>query len=376
MLLPLLKSENKVSNTYTKKTFSSANLSLLLCFIFAAFTYLFITVTSILSHPIFEIICLSIILICFSLYLYIRFPLFIDPNPAEKFSEDFYDHKYEKNLGWFKNLYFTLFTAERSQFVSFFSGSTIKLYVKGRVCKFTWETKPVKPVHRLLDFLLFLILGPTFCLLMVGLLNFGILSGISVCIIGLLFLFRKRILFSFLSVNVGKAFNYKLNVVYPYSTSNFHLHKYYGTAEPFTKTVLIADDTFSINPVIKKYVTVHEVGHLKDKKTFWTYFFVPIFVMIYLTILPYLLKTANSWAAFIPLVTYFIYTVTLGYKFREKSEFSADEFALKSIGKENCIEALRLMNTYVNSGSRHLFLKPVPLERKIQFINDYEEKKT
>lgn len=379
VLLPLLKFENRMLNTCKKRTFSSANLVILLCFISAAFTYIFIAVKPIssnLSSAIFEIICLGVMLIGFSLCLYIKFPLFIEPNPTKKISEDFYEQKYEQNLNWLKCLYFTLFTAERSQFVSFFPGATLKLYVKGRICEFIWENKSVKPIHRILDFLLLLIVAPIFCLLMAGLLNFGIISGISVCIIGLLFLFRKRILFNILSINVGKKYNYKLNVMYPYSTIKFHLYKYYGVAEPFTKTILISQETFGLNPIIKEYVTTHEAGHLKDKKTFWIHFFIPILIMLYLTLLPYLFKTFNSLAAFIPLLTYCVYTVTLGYKIREKSELSADEFALKTIGKEKCIEALTLMNTDTNNRSKNknFLIKTVSLERKIQFINDYEEK--
>ena len=369
-----------MSNTCPKRTFSSANFTLLICSIFLICTYLFKTVKPISSNPAsaaFEVICLSIMLVGFGLALYIKLPIFIEPNPAPKLNEDFYDNKYTQNLSWFKCLYFALFTAERSQFVSFFSGATITIYEKGRVCKFIWENQSVKLIHRILDFLLLLLIAPILYFLLWGYLNFDILSGISICIVGTMFLFRKRILFNILSINVGKTYGYKLNVIYPYSTAKLRPYKYYGVAEPFTKTILITEDTFCLNPMIKEYVTAHEAGHLKDKKIFLTHFLMPIFIMVYVSTIPYLLKNFAAWAAFIPLITYLIYKIIISYKINEDTEFFADSFALKTIGKEKCVEALTLMSKDSRSNEKNkFFTKAVPLERKIQFINDYKEEKS
>lgn len=366
--------ENRMSNSLPKKTFSSANFTLLICSTSLIVTYWLRVVKPILSDINFAavgLICFGIILISLGFALYIKCPLFIEPNPVKKPSEDFYDKKYTQDLGWLRCLYFSVFTAERSEFISFFSGATITIYGKGRVCNFTWENKPIKPIHRLLDFLLILLLAPLVIFLVWEYTNLGLATGISTCVIGIMFLFRKRILFNILSINVGKARKYKLNVIYPYSTSRLHRYKYYGVAEPFTKTILITEDTFRLNPIIKEYVTAHEVGHLNDKKILFTHCLFPITIMIYLSILPYLF---SGLAAFIPLVTYLVYKRTIGYRIDESAEFFADSFAVKIIGKEKCIEALTLMNkTSKSNGGNDFFKKAIPLEKRIQFIKAYKE---
>lgn len=377
MLLSLLNSENNTSNAPTKRTFSSANCTLLLCFSFTSFFCLWETATPISSDLIsyiFDNILLIIMLIGFWWILSIKFPLFIDEKPVQKPSKDSYDKKYTQNLGWFKCLCFSLFTAEKSNLVSLFSGATITMYEKDRICKFTWENKPVKSTHRTLDFVLLLTAESIFCALMTNLFSFNFLSGFCFLIIGTTFLFRKKFLFFILSINVGKCYGYKLNVIYPYKEAMFLIYKYFGTVEPLTKTILITENTYRLDPIIREYVTAHEAGHLKDKKTLLTQFFMNVIVMVYFFMIPHLIKFLGIWIVIYSILIYFIFKMTIGCKIDQNFEFSADSFALKKLGKQKCIEALKLMNKNLLSNEKNNFgKKNVALENQIHFINNYKE---
>lgn len=344
----------------------------------AIFTFIYVTFDTIIEEPLVAIICLVPMLIFFGIFVYIKFPLFINTSQEKTFDTDFYDNIYEQNLGWFKCLFFALFTAEKSNFVSLFSGVTIKLHVKDRICKFTWKNKKTKFIHRLLDFTLLFILIPIAYLLVLGLLSFEWKSGLFIFIIFTLFSFRKIILFYFFSINVNTIDEYKINVVYPYSTVRTILYKRYGTAGCFKKTVFITDDTFRLNQTIKDYVIAHEMGHIKNRKGIFIHYVFFVLLIAYLSMGPYIFGEMmnNDFAYFIPIITYLIYRMTWGYRIHEKMELDADKYALQKIGKEKCLEALNVMKKDSGKQSNKNWLsRAIPLERRIQFIKDYEDKK-
>lgn len=71
--------------------------------------------------------------------------------------------------------------------------------------------------------------------------------------------------------------------------------------------------------------------------------------------------------------------MSLGYGIIERSEFFADKYALKLIGKEKCLAALSLIKSQnVNSKKSgtiyNIFFKVVPIEKKVEFLNEYREK--
>ena len=56
------------------------------------------------------------------------------------------------------------------------------------------------------------------------------------------------------------------------------------------------------------------------------------------------------------------------------AEFFADSFALKTIGKGKCLEALTLINkdSILDNKKNNFFTKTASIETKIKFINDYK----
>lgn len=351
---------------------------MLLCCVFAIFIFISSTFTTAIEEPLFANICLGTMLICSGICLYVKFPLFINVSQEETLNKDFYDEIYEQNLGWFKCLFFVLFTAEKSNFVSFFSGATIKLHIKGRICKFTWDNRPAKLVHRLLDFTLLLVFLPIAYLVATGLLSSTWKFGLFIFIAYTLLSFRKIILFYFLSINVSTVDQYKINVVYPYSTIRNHLYKLYGMAGCLTRTIFIMDDTFRLNQTIKDYVIAHEMGHMKNRKVIFINHTFFIFLLAYLTIGPDVFSgiIKSQFAFLIPIITFLIFAIPLRRYSYEKTELNADKYALQTIGKEKCLEALNAMKKdNVKQSNKSWLSRSIPLERRIQFIKDYEDKK-
>lgn len=345
----------------------------------AIFTFIYGTLDTIIEEPLIAIICLVPMLICFGIFVYIKFPLYINTSQEETFDTEFYDNIYEQNLGWFRCLFFALFTAEKSEFVSFFSGATIKLHTKDSICKFIWENKQTKFIHRLLDFALLLFLLPIAYLVATGLLSHGFKSGLFIFIAYTVWILRKTILFYFFSINVSTVDQYKINVVYPYSTISNRLSKIYGMAGCLTKTIFITDDTFRLNQTIKDYVIAHEMGHIKNRKISFINHAFFIFVLAYLTIGPDVFGEIinNQFAVLIPIITFLIFAIPLRRYLYEKTELNADKCALQIIGKEKCLEALNLIkkDCGVKNSNKSWWSPQIPLERRIQFIKDYEDKK-
>ncbi len=375
--MELLKYKSLIYNTYNKKIFSSANLSILVGWISAVFTYLYISRELIIEFPQFSIVCLGTMVICFGIYLYLKFPIFIIPSPVENFDENLYDNVYVRNVNWFGRLFFSLFTPESSQFVSFFSETTLTLFTKGRICKFICVNKNVKFIHRVFDVLLMIVLTPILCMFIIAFLFAKWYFSIFIYLIYLIFIFRKHIILYIFSVNANIYNNLKINIIFPWVMPKFPIYKYYGFAEPFTKTILISEDTFRLNPIIKDYVLAHEKGHLDDRKNIFVKIFISVIIGIWLSFAPYFFYKTNALLVWLPLTVYIIYNITIGYYINLKSELFADKVAIKSIGKENVLEALNTIKKFNHEDDRFLlvklFFRYVPIERRIRFVNEYSE---
>ena len=361
-----------------QKIFSTANL-VLWFFCIALFSVFFYKVHDLIFElPLFSIIIFSIIAVSLGVSICLKAPLFVNNSDNSNINDSLYDKRESKNLGFLGCLSFALLTLEPSCFVSFFSGVKLSLCSKDRICKFACENKKTKFIHRLLDFTLLFILIPIAYLLVLGLLSFGWKSGLCIFIIFTFLNFRKSILFYFLGIQVDTIDGYKINVIYPHRTVRTILYKMYGFAGCFTKTVFITDDTFRLNQTIKDYVIAHEMGHIKNRKGIFIHYVFFVLLIAYLSMGPDIFGEMmnNYFAYFIPIITYLIYKMTLGYRIHEKMELDADKYALQKIGKEKCLEALNVMKKdSVKQSNKNWLSRSIPLERRIQFIKDYEDKK-
>lgn len=357
------------------RIFSSANLVIMSIFITALCSYVYKIHDIINFYPMFFKIIFIIIVISFGIALYVKAPLFIEkkqPVAMDQVCENW--QNVNKSLNWLATFSFAILTLEPSNFISFFSGISLRIFFDGKLCKFSWENKSVKFVHRFLDFILLLISIPSVFLLTNILLSFSLEFGILLFIISTILYFKKEIIYSFFSLNIQKVEGIKTNIIYPYSTLKSH-YKLYGYTNVFSNTVFITEETFKSNFSIKEYILFHELGHLKSRKKLIIHKILFLIMLAYLTIVPFIL---DGFFVFLPLITYLIYNNVIGKAINEKIELSADEYALKKLGKETCLEALHLMekkDINYNKSRNILFSNYVPLSRRIQFINDYNEEK-
>ena len=321
---------------------------------------------------------LVLTILCFSSLFIIKFPIFLDAE-NEKVNENLYKETHSKNMNFFGGLYYALLSTEQSKFISFFSGVRLHLYINEYRSKFIWENKKVKLIHRFLDFCLMLFLVylsfVLACFLAQGLYN----AQVAFCILIIITMYKKTIFNYSLSLNVGEVDGYNLNVVYPYSTAKFGLLKSYGMMFPFNKTILIMADTFNSKTAVKDYVIAHERGHIDDNKRILVAIFAAVICVVYLVLGPLLISlTGFNFFVSFPLITYLIYNGTIGYRINESIELFADEYAIKAIGKDKCLEALNLMKEKNRKiGSRFIltkfFFRIVTIERRIHFVNEYIE---
>lgn len=184
-----------------------------------------------------------------------------------------------------------------------------------------------------------------------------------------------------LSVNIGDFNGYKVNVVYPYSSSRLHIFKYYGKAMLFNNTILITKETFETDSKIKEYILTHEQCHFLSKKLSIIQFTIVILFLVGLIFIPEIfeqLQINNNLIVFMPLTVFLIYRFTLAKNLYLKSELLADEFAVKTLGKGKVLEALHLLNESSGANKKSsysLFSMSVPIERRIKFVNEYAETK-
>lgn len=359
------------------KIFSSANLTMCLSGFTFFITYFFMTRNTLNFLPSLTIPIFILSIFLFSALFLLKFPILIE-DKKEQINEDYYDKKYVENINFLKRLYFSLFSSEPSQIISFFSKVDLSLFNKNGNCKFSWENGPVKIVHRILDLLITIPLVAIAFLLGYGLSAGDFYFSLILCIIFLLFFFKNKIISYSLSIKVGNIDNYKLKVIYPYRKNNLTFIKHYGMSFPLSKTILISDEIFSSNSTsLKDYVIAHELGHMKDKRRIAVIFSISVLFTIYLVMGPSVISTLGfKYLTILPILTFLLYWVLFGFNLNEKAELFADEYALKKIGKENCLTALEIIKSEVNENRSNYdkFFKPIPISRRMQFINEYQEK--
>lgn len=364
-----------------KKTFSTANLAVIVPAFLLLLRLACFGLNSVKSLPFVLGPLAFISIVSFLVFLYIKFPLFVD---RENIDFENFKHTYSKKTGWLICLYYSLFTVEPSKFISLFSSKNLRFYKNERNCSFKWEYKKPKVIHRILDIMLMISLVYISSIILKILYSWSDIKNINfyflLFIVAVMMVFKRIILSYGLSVTVEKSYGCNVNVIYPYSTSNLSLMKQFGQAMPFIKTIMITQDVFYGNSIIKKYIVAHEVGHTRDNIR--TFFIIggSILSMAFLVFSPFwLANNGFMWLVFLPFILYLLYSMTLGYKIREKSEFFADAYAVKLIGKEQCLTALNLIksqniNNKKSNAAFNMFFKIVPIERKIEFINEYQDK--
>lgn len=360
-----------------KKIFSTANFTMLFVNLVFIFCIIFNNHWNI---DLTEKILFAVSAMIFAALAIVRFPLFIE-DKNEQVNETFYSNKYENNISWLKKLIYILLTLEISYIPSIFSVSKLQLYMKGRICKFILLHNKPKFIHKFYDICLMIILAFLAIIFANILINVDIFSFLILAIIILILLERKNLLMYSLSTNVGQKDGVNINVVYPYSSSQVKIFKYYGIT--FLNTVLITQDAFRLNPVIKNYVVMHEMGHIKNKCISLIRRITVTFNVFFVTLMPCILHDCfginKPFILFLPLILFCLYTMTIGYYITEKSELLADKFAVNILGYEKCIEALNLLNkenpTFENKNPiRKLFIRDISFNRRIKFVNDYAKK--
>ncbi len=365
-------------NSEKTKAFSSANLVMCLSGFTLFITYFFLTIDTlrVLPYLTFPIFILSIFL--FSTLFLIKFPVFVKDNETYT-NEAYCDNKYVENVNFFKRLYFSLFSSEPSQIMSFFSGLKLILFNKDRVCKFAWENEPVKPVHRILDLLMAIPLITIAFLLGLGLSTGNFYFSLALCIIFVIVMFRNKIISYSLSIKVGNIDGCNLKVIYPYRKKPLTFIKHYGMSFPFSKTILVSDEVFnSSSTSLKDYVISHELGHINDKRRIAFIISIAMFFIIYLTVGPYVIfKLGFKHLIVLPILTFLLYWSAFGFNLKEKAELFADEYAVKRIGKERCLAALEIIKNESSGDTSGYakFFKPIPISTRIRFINEYSEKR-
>ncbi len=363
-----------------KKQVSTANIALITPIILGSFTYFYLTIDNLFKHPIIFGPLLFFIVLGIIFFIKIKHPLYIRTEDEAIKAPD-YDNKYVRDISWWRCVYYCFFGPEPSKFVSFFSGTTLTLYTKGRMCQFILKNKPAKLKHRILDVFLSVTLSAfIFC---AGIAFADRSWGFcTVLFLSCAFYFARKYIINYsLSVNIGDLNNHKVNVVYPYKSTNTQVFKYYGMVSIFHKTILITDKTFESNPIIKEYVLTHELGHLQNRKISILQYIGVIVFMCGLIFVPEMFSyfgTNNDAFPLLLFLIFFVYKYTIAKYLYLKSELLADEYAIKIIGKRKVLDALQLMKSFCgnnnyNQLSYSLFSIRVPLERRIRFVNEYIE---
>ncbi|MDR1253735.1 MAG: hypothetical protein LBJ95_01795 [Oscillospiraceae bacterium] len=355
-------------------SFSSANLTMLVVVFVLVITQYVSTIDIINYYPAFTIPANLIGFGCLSAWIFYKFPLFVKQEPEKNIAH--FQTEHHQELKRFNRLYLLLFFSEPSRFISFFSKVTLHVFSDKNMHKFMWKNEKAKFVHRVLDFLIMALLTP-FAFLLAFCVRLGDWRlGLVIFLFSGLYIFKELIFSYSMSINIGKAYGYDVNITYP-CKAKASLLSYYGRAYPFKKTILISKKTYK-NDEIEGYIIANEKGHLEDNKHTFIIFATSLLLVAFLTIGPFLLSSyfGHSYFACLPLILYYIYTNTVHYKLTEQSEQFADAFAVKTIGKEKCLKALNFMrgDTYDFKPSLLsilIFGKIVTPERKIELINEH-----
>jgi hypothetical protein len=356
-----------------EKTFSTANLAMVISgFILLLKCACFSVVAIVKVAPVMMVFGI-IIFGGFFVVLYIKFPLYVG---VKKEIEKRNAETFTKNLNWISRIYYVIFTAEPSKFVSFFSPSELIFSKKDGT--FEWKNKPAKFIYKILDLVLMIVLSIGTFFLSDILAAWNDKTNINIFIlmfiIVTLYLFKNIILSYTLSVKVDKTYGCNLNIIYPYSTVRFKRFNQFGQAIPLFKTISITQDVYLKNEDLKDYIIAHEAGHIHDKIRTFLIIISSILSMAFLAFVPFWLSNKGlEFLMFLPFMLYVFYSLTSGYTIKEKSELFADKYAVSHIGKEKCLEALNIMKTKETT-KPSIFWGLLSIEKRISFVKNYDEK--
>ena len=375
----MTESKKKLSNLYNEKKFSSANLAFIAIVVLTIAIGIYQGIKYVKNWSLLGITFLIFFMTNIIILTIKKFPVFVNCKHLEKKDLENCGEMYEKNIVFLSRLYFMMFTSEPSCFVSLFSPTKLTLYKQEKDNTFIWHSGDrTKLIHRVLDFvfmvsaILFNYVLITYCIKTAIMTKALILV---LAIVTLAFKLEKTVLCNMFSVKVEEKEGIKLKLLYNYSSSKILFNNFYGTAEPWTKSVIIGSNDMPLN--IKEFIIAHEIGHIKDKKFIFMNTFMMLFEVIYIFGLLFVLDGANQNrnTILVLISAYFIYWLALKYIIHEKSEFFADKYVADIIGKEKYMEAMNIMNkkdTKLSSKVTFLNLvtKMVPVNRRIEVISN------
>ena len=325
-------------------------------------------------HPI-----LSCILVFFSLleiiiaigFLYIKFPIYV---PQQSFNVDANREIVKKSIRWWECFYTALFSLEPSQYISFFAENNIILFkdYNNRYI-FKFENKESKVIHKILDLLLVSIFLGILMLIIFYIDNtHNWKFGLAVFMFGIILFFNIRVYGKIFSVVIDQSNKCKVSVMFPKTRNRFSIFKFYGLA-CLKNTVLITYEVLNSDKIIYDYVVAHEQGHLKDRKLL-LYYIPSVLWLAYLSMSPYFFSYIGmQFMIWINFLIYYIYSHKLGYALKMYSENIADTYAVKILGKEKCLKALKLLNKSHDLSKSNSFFKQVTLQHRINQIEMMEE---
>lgn len=357
-----------------KKIFLTANIGISVVFLTFAFSVLQ-NFEVILKMKNLAIAYISITIMFFFLLVWNKLPPIISEETLSK--KNFSGEQiFEKNINWFHSLIFLLCILDRSHFKSIFSKKKIVLFKNENDYSFSLEEEKVTLLNGFLDFILILIMIVSSYFLARCIDLYSYKSGLVLSIILIVVRFKQQIVYSIFSVDIKDRYGYKVKVIYPFESVELNTPKLYGFFDPFSKSAIVTKNVLDAGDPLMDYEVAHEIGRACSWKTTAFRYAISIIEIPFLIILPYVLsRFFDAWTAVIPVIIFCFYNLTLGYLLRRKSEFEAESYAVNKIGKKHCIKALKIIepDDNKNKGILYLIFRPVPVKRRMQFINEYKQ---
>lgn len=361
-----------------KQVFSSANLFFIctfLVFVFGYFLFIFKKIVQI--NPVATYISLIITIPALLFTLYLKFPLFVTIKNSEERNLLYCERIYVTKVGFWSKLYIGMFCWNRvNDFISLFGKETLELYDDGKERSMEINSGKVKFINKFFD----VVFAGIFCVVMFFIsrefAKLEIVFGVVFSVLVILFLFRKIILDYIFSINVGEYEGYKLNILYPYNSSNC---KTLGLAYVIKKTILLNKKAFYGENELKQYILAHELGHLKTisrtKKIINTFIvttcsFITIFMGVSWSNITGKKDDYTIWFLIVAYIM-FVYLYRKNMKKKEQiNEINADIFAIKKIGKNAVLKGLEIIE---NIEAKDATFSGLSIEKKIKFIKEYKE---
>ncbi|MDR0675491.1 MAG: hypothetical protein LBF97_00420 [Elusimicrobiota bacterium] len=316
-----------------------------------------------------------------SIWIYFKYPLLII-DKVKELDKAFYNEIYYKKIGFWQCLFIETFylIRQNNEMISLFGGNILKIGIKNKNCEFCYNSDSIKLIHRVFDIILTIICSIAVFFLVDEFTKFGIVFGITTAIFLIFLIFRKVILNYILSINIGEYKGYKLNIMYPHNPLDSIFSKIYGFACYIDNSILIHKDVFCGNDALKKYVLMHEVGHLKTagrKKNFWSIFIFVVMTFLSITGIGFLsqvIDNKNDLKIWISVIIYiifaFFYKKIMDRK-NENDELKADIYAIKVIGKEAVLRGLEIIKS--ENISEKIRFSGISINRRIEFVREYQE---